>query len=116
MRRKAKPNPVDPTERNHVLNRDRECIIAKLVGLGRIPAADVRPCHDVWGQPIRAWSFETLEYNHVKPAAGMGGARPMGRRWAVAACHGCNGDTVQVSKFVAAIRDYLAELEATGRL
>lgn len=110
---KAKPNPMPPGERDHVVRRDGKCIIRILVeDLHWLTEAEVRPCgSDFHGSLVR---FEDLDYNHVRPAAGA--PRPSNRRWACAVCPSCNSVTHQVSKFVGLIRRYLEQLEAEGRL
>lgn len=110
IRRKTAPDRLDAAERLHVLNRDRECIIAKLVRDGDIrPAPGEMPCRNQWGDPITVFTLDNLTYEHVKPEAAMSLRAPSERRWGVAACHhhNVNGAT---SKYRGAIREHLMVL------
>lgn len=116
MRRwRRKPEDrLDPKVRDHVLRRDRQCVIFTLVRLGRIPA-EGNDCRLLDGTPIIAWTLDVLTYEHVHEFATMGQRAVNDPRWAVAAClhHNVNGGT---SKFRPLIRDLLAEMAAKGKI
>jgi hypothetical protein len=118
LKPRPKPNRLDGDERAHVLIRDGDCIMRILVREGYLQPHEVDDCRGPFEQPIRPYPnpLTDLEYNHVKPAAQMGGARPSDRRWACAACHRHNAVTHAVSKHVGLIRIRLARLEEQGRL
>jgi hypothetical protein len=116
IRRKTAPDRLDAAERLHVLNRDRECIIAILTREGDIsPTGTEAVCRNQWGEPILTFTLDNLTYEHVKPAPAMSLRAPSNRRWGVAACHhhNTNGAT---SKYRAAIREHLTMLELRGLL
>jgi hypothetical protein len=116
IKAKVAPDRLDAEERLHVLNRERECIIAILTRTGKIgPTNAEATCRTQWGDAIYAFGLDNLTYEHVKPQAAMSLRAPSNRRWGVAACHhhNVNGAT---SKYRPQIREYLAEREERGTL
>lgn len=101
--RRKPEDRLDPAERAHVLARDPLCIIERLVLAGLVDESEPDECAGP----------ET--YEHVKPSPGMSIRAPNTRRWGVRACahHNVDGAT---SKYRPKIREWLAHLEATGRL
>lgn len=96
---------VTPELHEHVLNRDRICIAARVV--------EGHQCRDQWGNPHRPDDLARLQLDHVQDGYGRLGRRaPSDARHLVAICAGAHILSGGPSRELrAAERAYLARVE-----